>query len=132
MEVDPRIKASAVFIADLDLCQLFLQRDGDVDWFVLVPRRPELVNWHDLTNEDLSLLNAEIKLVSKKLTLFCSPTKVNVANLGNIVPQFHVHVIARYTTDRTWPGPIWGSAPTRPFQEEERLAFWQDKFRDQQ
>ena len=127
-KIDHRIQAHAVLITRLQLCYLFLQKDGDVDWFVLVPDRDNLVNWSDLGDADLTTLNADIKYVSQKLMKYCQPTKINVANLGNIVPQFHVHVIARYSNDRAWPGPIWGSTPQREFEEGERTAFWRKKF----
>jgi diadenosine tetraphosphate (Ap4A) HIT family hydrolase len=127
-QVDPRIAQSATFITRLAICHLYLQRDGDVDWFVLVPDVPGAVNWHDLEDDTVPMLNADIKRVCQAIDAHCHPTKINVANLGNIVPQFHVHVIARYEQDRAWPGPIWGTKPQKDF-DEGRASFWREKFK---
>lgn len=117
--IDPRLLEGSVKICDLDLSQVYLKNDKENPWFVLVPRRNNLVEIMDLTTEDQALLMEEIVLVSEFLKSYYRPYKINVGNLGNIVKQLHIHIIARYESDRAWPNSIWGSATTDFFEDIE-------------
>lgn len=108
MTVDPRIINSTCFVAELPLCNLYLQNESRFPWLVLVPRRENASELIDLSMEDQQELTREIAMVSQLMKAKYSPDKLNVANLGNIVKQLHIHVIARYETDGAWPGPVWG------------------------
>lgn len=127
MKLHPQLEKDSHFICDFDLSQLRIIPDGELTWFLLIPRRDNLVDWSDLQITDQNKLCEEITAVSKKLKEFKTPDKINVASLGNMVPQLHVHVIARYKTDRAWPGPIWGSQSKVEFSENE-IDFWKETF----
>jgi diadenosine tetraphosphate (Ap4A) HIT family hydrolase len=95
--------------------------DSDNPWVVLVPEVADLVEWHDLAEQEQRQLAKEIGIVSRWLKLEFQAFKINVGSLGNKVPQLHIHVIARYENDKAWPGPIWGSSPGKDLNKIEAL-----------
>jgi diadenosine tetraphosphate (Ap4A) HIT family hydrolase len=122
--LDARIDSGSVFICDLDLCQLRLMDDCRYPWLLLIPRRAGVAELFDLTTEDQSALMREITKVSSALKQLTSCTKINVATLGNKVPQLHVHVIARNSGDTAWPGAVWdkGEAVRHDGEARNRLV----------
>lgn len=108
MIIDSRIINSTCFVAELPLCNVYLQNESRFPWLVLVPRRENVSELIDLSIEDQQILTREIAMVSQLMKAQYNPDKLNVANLGNIVKQLHIHVIARYESDEAWPGPVWG------------------------
>jgi len=114
--LDPRIDATTVPVADWPLTTLRLKDDARFHWLLLIPRRPEIVELTDLTPADYDQLSAEILAATRLVQEIARPDKVNVATLGNVVPQLHVHVIARFTSDPAWPDPVWchGAGPAFP------------------
>ena len=120
------LEKGSVLIKDFQLCQARLHRDGDLDWIVLVPRIEGMKDWNDLSLEDQYQLTREIDHVCTVMKRELGPDKLNVASLGNMVPQLHIHVIARYKNDRAWPGAIFGSAPKKEFHEA-RAIYWKEK-----
>ena len=129
MKINERILNDSEFIKDLSLCQLRLIKDGDLDWFLLIPMVEGMVEWVDLDIEQQKVLCQEISLVSRQLkNLPNTPDKINVASLGNMVPQLHIHVLARYKSDRAWPGAIWGSEAQGTFSHD-RVNFWKERFK---
>ncbi len=125
MIIDSRFENDSIFLADLSLSQLRLMNDGELDWFILIPKREDIIEWSDLGQEDQLLLNQEINMLVNLLKELPEVKKVNVANLGNIVSQFHVHIIGRKFGDRAWPGPIWGTKSSLPLSQE-RIQFWKN------
>lgn len=115
--LDPRLKNDCSFVEKLTLCQLLLMNDATYPWMILVPDRPDLKDFHDLEAEDHLAVMAEITLVSRILQDLFEPDKINVAALGNMVGQLHIHVIARQKKDPAWPGPVWGAVPATPYDE---------------
>lgn len=107
-ELHPRLAADTVHVTDLTLCRLLLMRDGRYPWAILVPRRTDIREIHQLTQADQRQLLAEITRLSAGMEREWRADKMNVAALGNMVPQLHVHVIARFEGDAAWPGPVWG------------------------
>ena len=99
------------------LCELRLMDDANHPWLVLVPRVENAVEIIDLDATRQQQLMREIEQASRLLQVF-RPYKLNVAALGNIVPQLHVHVIARYQDDIAWPKPVWGMAAAQPYPPE--------------
>lgn len=91
-------------------------------WIVLVPRVEDVSEWIDLEREQQHQLSDEIAIVSHILKALVTPDKLNVATLGNQVSQLHVHVIARYKTDKAWPNPVWGGA-AESYSEAESSRF---------
>ncbi len=106
-------------LATLPLCELRLMDDANYPWLVLVPRVEDAVELIDLDAVQQAALLQEIGRVSWLLQAQFKPHKLNIAALGNLVPQLHVHVIARYQEDPAWPRPVWGLAAAQPYSPEQ-------------
>jgi len=119
-ELHPILAKDTVEIIRLDLCRVLLIRDKTYPWIVLVPQREGLRDLDDLSEEDRNVAMAEIDRVSKALKSLYKPYKINVAALGNIVEQLHIHVVARFQDDAAWPGPVWGVVPPSDYDDEDR------------
>ena len=120
-ELDPRLAADSHPLAMFALCELRLMDDANYPWLVLVPHVAEARELIDLDAAQRRLLTDEIDRAARLLRSQFQPFKLNVAALGNLVPQLHVHVIARYTDDIAWPRPVWGAANARPYAPEELI-----------
>jgi len=123
-ELHPRLAADCIVLGELPLSRLLLMNDSRFPWCILVPRQAGLREWHDLSAADGARLFDEIGQVSRALIATCGAYKLNVGALGNMVPQLHVHVVARQPDDAAWPGPVWGSGPAEPYAPDaaDRLA----------
>ncbi len=117
--IDPVIEQNSVFITNLSLSTIFLKNDKENPWFIIVPRKNGAVELIDLSHEEQSMLMEEITIISEFLKSHYQPHKLNVGSLGNLVNQLHIHVMARFSTDRAWPGPIWGTPTTQEFDYSE-------------
>jgi diadenosine tetraphosphate (Ap4A) HIT family hydrolase len=115
--LDPRLAADTAAVAALPLCAVRLMNDRRYPWIILVPERADAREIVDLAPADRVHLIEEIALVSTVLRAECQPTKLNVAALGNVVAQLHVHVVARFADDDAWPRPIWGT-PSVPYEPD--------------
>jgi diadenosine tetraphosphate (Ap4A) HIT family hydrolase len=113
--LDPQIERDTMPVGDLPLCQLRLMNDANYPWLLLVPRRPSVSEIVDLDGVERARLMAEITETSQALKAITACDKINVASLGNVVAQLHVHVIARFRSDAAWPKPVWGAAPPRAY-----------------
>ncbi len=113
----PQLERDTVPIGDLALCRALLINDANYPWLLLVPRRAGVVEIIDLTGADQVQLTAEIAQTSKAIKAMTGCEKINVAALGNVVPQLHVHVIARGRSDPAWPKPVWGAVPPIAYSE---------------
>jgi len=115
----PELQRDCIELADWPLCKVLLMNDSQYPWFILVPRVAGVKEIIDLSEElQITLLQESGKL-SKLLQQVFNPDKLNVAALGNMVPQLHVHHIARFTTDAAWPTPIWSKLPAVPYTDEQ-------------
>ena len=123
------LAGDTVEVARWPLCRVLLMRDSRYPWLILVPAQPGLTELHDLSAADQSILMAEITRASEVLVALHKADKINVGALGNMVPQLHIHVIARFRGDDAWPGPVWGAHPAIPY-ETEALALALDRLRD--
>ena len=117
-----RLAADTVDVLRWPLSRVLLMNDRTYPWLILVPERPGLKDLHDLAPTDHVQVMAEINRASRALQHLCRPDKINVAALGNMVPQLHIHVIARFTSDPAWPRPVWGVQPAEPYNEAEKKA----------
>ena len=117
--LDPRLADDTAPVIDLPLCEVRLMDDANHPWLVLVPKVADAVEIIDLDPAQRTRLSAEIDLAARALKALFKPDKLNVAALGNQVPQLHVHVIARFRDDIAWPRPVWGAAHARPYAPEE-------------
>ncbi|MGY9005638.1 MAG: HIT domain-containing protein, partial [Alphaproteobacteria bacterium] len=100
------------------LSRALLMNDRRFPWIILVPERGGVREIHDLSIEDRAILMEEITLISTTLDGLFKPDKMNVGALGNIVPQLHIHVIARTSKDAAWPGPVWGFGKAEPYDAQ--------------
>jgi diadenosine tetraphosphate (Ap4A) HIT family hydrolase len=114
--IDPQIERDTTPVGDLPLCRVLLNRDANYPWLLLVPRRKGAVEIVDLDKAELTQLIGEIADASRALKSLTGCDKINVAALGNVVAQLHVHVIARFHADAAWPKPVWNAAPAREYQ----------------
>ena len=117
----PQLADDTAPVIELPLCEVRLMDDANHPWLVLVPRVANSVELVDLNPEQRQQLIVEIDQASRTLQTLFKPHKLNVAALGNLVPQLHVHVIARYTDDIAWPRPVWGMAAARPYAPEQLI-----------
>lgn len=117
-KLHPQLIQDTLFVTDLVLSRLLLKNDARFFWLILVPRKPEISELIDLTSAEQEALLAEINLLSKLLKESYEADKLNIASIGNIVPQLHIHVIARYQKDCAWPAPVWGFQEPLPFSAE--------------
>jgi diadenosine tetraphosphate (Ap4A) HIT family hydrolase len=115
----PTLARDTVEVGRLPLCRVLLMKDSRFHWLILVPERESVREIHELPPADRAALIEEIARASEVLTRLFRPDKLNVGALGNIVPQLHVHLVARSTSDPAWPGPVWGSGAAVPYEESE-------------
>jgi diadenosine tetraphosphate (Ap4A) HIT family hydrolase len=122
----PQLAADTVPVGDLPLSRVLLANDASYPWLILVPRLPALTEIIDLEeNAQIQLLN-EIAAASNALKDLTACDKLNIAALGNMVAQLHVHVIARSRSDAAWPKPVWGAAAPKTYDEAMREALIAD------
>lgn len=119
----PRLLGESVFVLDLELSRLVLMNNKRFPWLLLVPRVQDIAEIVDLSDKDQGILWGEIARISKLLRALFRPDKLNVATIGNLVPQLHVHLIARFRTDEAWPKPTFGFAPPIPYTRDGRDAL---------
>ena len=115
----PRLASDTAFVCNWTLSQILLMNDRRFPWLILVPRRDGLTELFDLDQEARSLLISEIADASQRLKTWAKADKINVAALGNQVPQLHVHVIARKEGDPAWPNPPWSAGKAIPYDRAE-------------
>lgn len=117
-ELHPQLAADTQPVARFPLCDVLLMDNANHPWLILVPRVPEAVELIDLDEDQQVELMREVAKASRVLQTVFQPQKLNVAALGNLVKQLHVHVIARFEDDIAWPRPVWGSADAQPYTPE--------------
>lgn len=130
-ELHPRLAADTLPLGDFPLCRCLLMNDMHYPWLILVPRRENIREIFELPVKDQQQLLRESSWVSERLAKHFHADKINIGALGNMVPQLHLHHIARYANDAAWPGPVWGKHAPRPYtgdnlvtmREQLRQAF---------
>lgn len=115
-ELHPTLAADTAEIARWSLCRVLLMDEINYPWLILVPERAGVTELHQLSRQDRILLIEEVAHASERLAAHAGAGKINVAALGNVVPQLHVHVIARFQGDPAWPRPVWGAVPVRRYE----------------
>lgn len=121
--LDPMLAKDTLPLAALALSDLRLMNDARFPWLILVPRRPGMAELIDLDAADRIVLMDEIAAISRALQAATACEKLNVAALGNMVRQLHIHVIARFSSDPAWPGPVWGAGTAVAYSAEESHRF---------
>lgn len=118
-KLHPQLEQDSVLLGQFSLSLVLLSRDANYPWCILVPRRDDMREIHHLGDEDrVQLMTESCHLAEVMVDLFV-PDKMNVAVLGNIVPQLHMHHVARVTTDPAWPGPVWGKIAAKAYAADE-------------
>jgi diadenosine tetraphosphate (Ap4A) HIT family hydrolase len=117
-DIHPQLRNDCLVLGRLDLCYVLLMLDANYPWCILVPDREAVTEIHQLNEADQQQLMRESVLLSRALENVFSPDKLNIAALGNIVPQCHVHHIVRYRTDAAWPAPVWGRVPVKEYSDD--------------
>lgn len=118
--LDPQLEHDTIFVCDLPLCQVRLMNDANYPWLLLVPRRAKASEITDLSETDQAQLMREVAQSVRALKSETVCLKINVAAIGNIVAQLHVHVVARFRNDPAWPKPVWGHLPARAYEDAAR------------
>lgn len=121
--LNPQLEKDTVNIGDLPLSQVLVIKDANYPWLLLVPRRPNATEIIDLDEVEQAQLTTEINRVARALRDISKPDKLNIAALGNVVSQLHVHIIARRTGDAAWPRPVWGVVPALDHDPQELETF---------
>ena len=119
----PQLAQDCYTLGHWPLCQLLLLNDSHYPWYILVPRQPEIREIYQLNAEQQQQLWQESAYLSQQLMQIYQGDKLNVAALGNMVPQLHIHHIARFENDPSWPKPIWGQLSPLAYEETEKLAL---------
>ena len=126
--LDSRLEQDCLLVGDFPLCRLLLMNDAHYPWFILVPRREDVSELFQLDVADQAQLWRETTLLAETLKDTFAADKMNVASLGNVVSQLHMHVIVRRRGDVAWPAPVWGRQPAQPYEEAQVLQI-KDKLR---
>ena len=121
--LDTRLQEDTWLIGDFPLCRLLLSNDSNYPWFILVPRREGITELFQLDDADQQRMWAETTALARVLKELFDADKMNVATLGNVVSQLHMHVIVRFQADVAWPGPVWGKHPAKPYSQAEVQAI---------
>lgn len=125
-ELDARLAADSHLVTELPLCQLRLMNDARYPWLLLIPRRTAIREVFELDAADQRQLWREATAVGESLMERLGDDKLNIATLGNVVAQLHIHVILRRRNDEAWPGPVWGRGEARPYAPD-ALAEMRDR-----
>lgn len=127
----PQLAADSIVLADFEVSKLLMINDAAYPWFVLVPRIVGVKDAYELSEADHMQVTRESRVLCEVLMRAFSGEKMNVAALGNVVPQLHIHHIVRFASDPGWPGPIWGVQKLTPLSEREiaaRIAMVKEAF----
>lgn len=124
-QLHPRLQQDCIVIGKFELSLLLLMNDNHYPWFILVPQRADLSEIYQLNPTDRQLLQTESCLLAQTLATIYQADKMNIAAIGNLVPQLHLHHVVRYQTDAAWPAPIWGKFDSVPYTNEQIVVHKQ-------
>lgn len=122
-DLHPQLQHDCIVLGHFELCHLLLMNDCNYPWFILVPDRENISEIYQLSQTDQQLLMQESSDLSRLLHHHFHADKLNIAALGNIVPQLHIHHVVRYKTDPAWPAPVWGKAVSVPYSDENKTIL---------
>jgi len=118
-DIHPQLLNDCLILGRFPLCHLLLMRDANYPWFILVPDRDGVSEIYQLSETDQQQLLNESSLLAGFLMKSFHGDKMNIAALGNIVPQCHIHHVVRYHNDAAWPAPIWGCVPLKAYSDND-------------
>lgn len=117
-QLDQKLREDCIELGHLKLSKLLLMNDSQYPWLILVPQQTNAKEIYQLTKDEQISLMMESNLVSRALEQLFQPDKINIASIGNIVSQLHMHHVARFKSDVTWPAPVWGAKPAVPYEAD--------------
>ena len=118
-QLHPRLKEDCIAIGRFDLCQLLMMNDSQYPWFILVPRRADIKEIYQLSKSERHTLIEESSYLAENLATLYEADKMNIAAIGNLVPQLHIHHVVRYQSDKAWPAPVWGRFAAVPYTQQQ-------------
>ncbi len=118
-QLHPRLEQDCIAIGRFELCRLLMMNDSQYPWFILVPERADLQEIYQLNKAERELLTEESSYLAENLAALYKADKMNIAAIGNRVPQLHIHHIVRYQVDKAWPAPVWGKFDAVPYTERQ-------------
>lgn len=121
-ELHPQLAKDTIRIGGLPLCDVLLMNDVAYPWLILVPRKADVTELYQLSELEQQQFIKESGFVAAKMQVHFQADKMNIAALGNMVPQLHIHHIARYRSDAAWPKPVWGVQPAKAYDAAELEA----------
>ncbi len=129
-QLHERLQQDCILIGRFSLCQLLMMNDSQFPWFILVPERADIKEIYQLSVADRQLLSEESCFLAENMADLFKAHKMNMAAIGNMVPQLHIHHIVRYQTDKAWPAPVWGKFIAEAYTEQQIIELT-DKVRTQ-
>jgi diadenosine tetraphosphate (Ap4A) HIT family hydrolase len=124
-QLHPQLQKDCFVLGQFELCQVLLMNDSQFPWFILVPQRENIREIYELTDAEQMMLIRESSYLAKKLAEIFNADKLNVAAIGNIVPQLHLHHVVRYENDKAWATPVWGKFAAVPYTEQQRVLLFE-------
>ena len=118
-QLHERLQQDCIAIGRFNLCQLLMMNDSQYPWFILVPEMADITEIHQMSAENRHLLADESNYLAENIARIFKADKLNIAAIGNLVAQLHVHHVVRYQTDRAWPAPVWGKFTAVPYSDEQ-------------
>ena len=118
-QLHPRLKQDCITIGRFDLCQLLMMNDSQYPWFILVPEKADIKEIYQLSKPERQLLTEESSYLAENMATLYNADKMNIAAIGNLVPQLHIHHVVRYQGDKAWPAPIWGKFAAVPYTPQQ-------------
>jgi len=131
-QLHPRLKQDCISIGRFNLCQLLMMNDSHYPWFILVPEKTGIKEIYQLVKAEQQRLLEESSYLAENLAALYQADKMNIAAIGNLVPQLHIHHIVRYRNDKAWPDPVWGkfaAIPYTPQQIADNITLIKEKLR---
>jgi diadenosine tetraphosphate (Ap4A) HIT family hydrolase len=118
-QLHPQLEKDCILLGKFELCQVLLMNDNQFPWFILVPQRAGIREIYELSQDDQITLIRESSYLAQKLAMIFKADKLNIAAIGNIVEQLHLHHIVRYKTDKAWAAPVWGKFAATPYSAQQ-------------
>lgn len=120
-QLHPYLQQDCITVGCFELCRLLMMNDSQYPWFILVPQKANISEIYQLEKSDRHRLSEESCYLAEKLAVLYQADKMNIAAIGNLVPQLHVHHIVRYQADKAWPAPVWGKFAAVPYSEQQMV-----------
>ena len=118
-QLHPRLNEDCIAVGRFALCQLLMMNDSQYPWFILVPEKADIKEIYQLSKPERHILAEESSYLAENLAALFKADKMNIAAIGNLVPQLHIHHIVRYQNDKAWPAPIWGKFAAVPYTQQQ-------------